>query len=82
MAAGVDAGNHHRCLDSIVADERFAARRALRKSLLERRLALTADECVQLSVGSARICVMVFRSWSALAVGFCWPCRMKPTSDR
>ena len=42
MAAGAMPGIIIDSLDSIVADERFAARRALRKSLLERRLALTA----------------------------------------
>ncbi|WP_291988679.1 5-formyltetrahydrofolate cyclo-ligase [Candidatus Accumulibacter sp. ACC007] len=53
--------------------ERLAARSALRKSLLDRRLALTAEQCAQLS---GRVCAHLrdgFPHLSALAVGFCWP---------
>jgi 5-formyltetrahydrofolate cyclo-ligase len=73
MAAGPMPGIIIDSLDSIVADERFAARRALRKSLLERRLALTADECVQLSCRVRTHLRDGFPQLSALAVGFCWP---------
>ena len=73
MAAGAMPGIIIDSLDSIVADERFAARRALRKSLLERRLALTADECVQLSCRVRTHLRDGFPQLSALAVGFCWP---------
>ncbi len=69
MATGAPAGIS---IDS-VAEERLAARRALRKSLLQRRLALTADECAQLS---SRVCAHLrdgFPQLSMRAVGFCWP---------
>jgi 5-formyltetrahydrofolate cyclo-ligase len=62
-------------INGTASDERFAARRSLRKSLLERRLALTADEWARLS---RRVCMHLrdgFPQLSALAVGFCWPVR-------
>jgi 5-formyltetrahydrofolate cyclo-ligase len=72
MAAGATPGI---TIDGLgrVAAERFAARRALRKSLLERRLALTADECVQLSRRVRTHLRDGFPQLAALAVGFCWP---------
>ena len=72
MATGAPPGIRIDSVDG-VADERFAARCALRKSLLQRRLALTADECAQLS---RRVCTHLrdgFPQLSMLAVGFCWP---------
>ncbi|WP_295510722.1 5-formyltetrahydrofolate cyclo-ligase [Accumulibacter sp.] len=56
-----------------VADDRPGGRRALRKTLLERRLLLTTDDWRRLS---ACVCAHLddgFPHLSALAVAFCWP---------
>lgn len=51
---------------------------ALRQQRIERRLALTADECANLS---AKVCQLVQKNFPQLAglrVGFCWPVKNEP----
>lgn len=53
-------------------------RRALRRQHIERRLALSADECAVLS---AKVCAQVqnnFPQLAGLRVGFCWPVNNEP----
>jgi len=60
------------------AEEQNANRRALRKRLVERRLALLPDDCLRLS---AAICAQLQSSFPQLAgmrVGFCWPVKNEP----
>ena len=60
------------------AEERNADRCALRKRLVERRLALSADDCVRLS---AAVCARLRNNFPQLAgmrVGFCWPVKNEP----
>ncbi len=55
-----------------------ADRRTLRKTLLERRRALPADEWIRLS---RRICALLqagFPQLSGMRVGFCWPFNNEP----
>jgi 5,10-methenyltetrahydrofolate synthetase len=60
-------------------DETCAAfRRALRQQRIERRLALSADECALLS---EKVCEHVKKNFPQLAglrVGFCWPVKNEP----
>lgn len=60
------------------AEARLAERRALRGSFLERRLALSAEDCARLS---AEVCAGLRRGFPQLAamrVAFCWPVRNEP----
>jgi len=53
-------------------------RRALRQQCIERRLALTVEECARLS---ASVCEHLRRDFPELArmrVGFCWPVNNEP----
>ena len=53
--------------------EAAAARRALRQKLVERRLALSSDDCLRLS---AALCAQLqdgFPQLAGMRVGFCWP---------
>ncbi|MBK7422813.1 MAG: 5-formyltetrahydrofolate cyclo-ligase [Propionivibrio sp.] len=53
-------------------------RRSLRQQRIERRLALSADECALLS---AKICEHIqdnFPQLAGLRVGFCWPVKNEP----
>jgi 5-formyltetrahydrofolate cyclo-ligase len=59
-------------------EARLAARRRLRQQALERRLALSADDCAALS---ATLCALLARHFPQLArqrVGFCWPVNNEP----
>jgi 5-formyltetrahydrofolate cyclo-ligase len=56
-----------------VACERLAERRALRKVLVERRLALTVDQWGRLCSRVRRHLEQGFPQLSAQMVGFCWP---------
>ncbi len=60
-------------------DETCASfRRALRQQRIERRLALSADECAVLS---AKVCEHLQKNFPQLAglrVGFCWPVKNEP----
>lgn len=56
----------------------FAERRRLRRTLLERRLALPADAC---ALASRRICALLqgeFPQFASMRVGFCWPFNNEP----
>lgn len=58
--------------------QRADDRRALRREGVERRLALSADDCARLS---ARVCEHLRRRFpqlAALRVGFCWPIKNEP----
>jgi len=60
------------------AEKLNADRRALRKQLVERRLALSADDCERLS---AAVCAHLRNNFPQLAgmrVGFCWPVKNEP----
>jgi 5-formyltetrahydrofolate cyclo-ligase len=59
-------------------EARLAYRRSLRRSLIERRRALSAEECARLS---SRICQYLRASFPQLArmrVAFCWPVHQEP----
>ena len=60
------------------AKPRNADRRALRKQLVERRLALPPEDCARLS---AAICAHLkagFPQLTGMRVGFCWPIQNEP----
>lgn len=60
------------------AKPRNADRRALRKQLVERRLALPPEDCARLS---AAICAHLkagFPQLTGMRVGFCWPVKNEP----
>ena len=74
MAAGMMPGITAESL----ASSSFAGRRALRRALLERRLALPNDEWERLS---AIVCTRLrdgFRRFSGMRVAFCWPVNKEP----
>lgn len=53
-------------------------RRALRRQFIERRMALSVDECAKLS---ASVCAHLRKNFPQLAqmrVGFCWPVKNEP----
>ena len=59
-------------------ERRTGYRATLRRQLVERRLALSADQCAALS---AKICAALqthFAQLSTLRVGFCWPVKNEP----
>ncbi len=60
------------------ADQRNSYRRALRKRIVEDRLALSAEDCARLS---ATICTHLrsgFPQLAGMRVGFCWPVKNEP----
>jgi len=60
------------------AETRLADRRKLRRTMLERRLALPAAECARLSVLLCTNLRETFPQLAGLRVGFCWPVRNEP----
>jgi 5,10-methenyltetrahydrofolate synthetase len=61
---------------NVETPERY--RRALRQQYIERRLALTVDECARLS---SVVCAHLRRDFPELArmrIGFCWPVKNEP----
>ena len=53
-------------------------RATLRRQLVERRLALSADACASLSVTICAALQTHFAQLSTLRVGFCWPVKNEP----
>lgn len=62
----------------ISAEMQTNARRALRRKLLERRLALSADDCARLSATLRANLQAGFPQLAGMRVGFCWPVRNEP----
>ncbi|MBI4742705.1 MAG: 5-formyltetrahydrofolate cyclo-ligase [Betaproteobacteria bacterium] len=60
------------------ADERLAYRRSLRRTMLERRLAMSAERCALYSAALCRHLRASFPQLSAMRVAFCWPVRNEP----
>lgn len=69
---GVDARPNNR------TEARLAYRRSLRRSMIERRLALSVEECSQRSIELCRHLVTSFPELNQLRVAFCWPVRNEP----
>ena len=60
------------------AEEQNANRRALRKLLVERRLALSANDCERLSAAICEHLQHGFPQLAGMRVGFCWPVKNEP----
>ena len=74
MAAGLDSEKSA----EIQAAQRLTDRRALRRNLLERRLALQPDECARLSALLRNHLANSFPQLAGMRVGFCWPVQNEP----
>ena len=57
---------------------RSGDRATLRRQLVERRLALSADECAALSAAIRAVLQAHFAQLATLRVGFCWPVKNEP----
>lgn len=60
------------------ADEDLAYRRELRRRMLERRVALSAEQCTGYSAAVCRQLRGTFPQLSEQRVAFCWPVRNEP----
>src|SRR6185369_13163389 len=74
MAADLDSEKSA----GIPTEVRLAERRALRRRLLEQRLALSAADCARLSALLCRHLQEGFPQLAGMRVGFCWPVHNEP----
>ena len=59
-------------------EARLAYRRSLRRRLIERRLALSSEQCAHFSARLCRHLRENFPQLAAMRVAFCWPMRHEP----
>lgn len=62
----------------IPPETRLRERQALRRKLLERRLALSSDDCARFSTAICKHLQQGFPQLAGMRVGFCWPVRNEP----
>ncbi|MFZ2855521.1 MAG: 5-formyltetrahydrofolate cyclo-ligase [Rhodocyclaceae bacterium] len=74
MATGSDSEIHGESATKAPQDER----QSLRRSLIERRLALSGDDCARLSAALRNHLEKGFPQLAGMRVAFCWPVNNEP----